>query len=216
MILALKNFSQAELRPDGKSLSLSIEPPPGYPTLRVRWLASTLGQNPVGRITATRWTILQEAREGLTLYDLPDPLEKLPALLGERVNGTQSLIHGDLNVENVLVGPGEWVWLIDFAQTRDGHTLYDFAHLYTELIAHVIAPQIPHPPDFLEILEDRAEPLLAAVREMAGRCLFDPKQTREFDLALAVSCLGALKFANLTQHARHLSYLTAAHLVKRL
>jgi hypothetical protein len=216
MILTLKNFSQAELRPDGKSLSLSSESTPGHPRLRVRWLAPTLGPDPVGRITATRWTILQDACKGLDLYDFPDPLDKLPALLGERVNGTQSLIHGDLNVENVLVGPGEWVWLIDFAETRDGHTLYDFAHLYTELIAHVIAPQIPHPPDFLEILGDGAEPLLVTVREMAGRCLFDPKQTREFDLALAVSCLGALKFANLTPHARHLSYLTAAYLAKRL
>ena len=36
-------------------------------------------------------------------HHLPDPLEKLAELLGERVNGTQSLIHGDLNTNNILV-----------------------------------------------------------------------------------------------------------------
>jgi hypothetical protein len=214
MILALKNFPHALPRPDGNSLALTNDPAPGHAPLRVRWNAPMLNPNPVGRLTATRWTLLQEACTGLNLFGLPDPLEKLPALLNERVNGTQSLIHGDLNVENVLVGPSDWVWLIDFAETRDGHTLYDFAHLYTELVAHVLAPNIPHAPDYLEILTDGADPLLTAVREMAGRCLFDPKQSREFDLAVMVSCLGALKFANLTPHARHLLYLTAAHLLK--
>ncbi|GAB4580472.1 MAG: hypothetical protein Fur0022_32130 [Anaerolineales bacterium] len=215
-ILSLKNFPHAALRPDGQSLSLMSDPLPGHAPLRVRWSAPTLGEAPLGRLTATRWTLLQDARAGMTLFDLPDPLEKLPALLNERVNGTQSLIHGDLNVENILVGPSDWVWLIDFAETRDGHTLYDFAHLYTELIAHVIAAQIPRPLDYLEILRDGAEPLLTAVREMAGRCLFDPKHMREFDLAVVVSCLGALKFANLTPHARHLLYLTAAYLAQTL
>jgi hypothetical protein len=211
-ILSLKNFPHAEPRPGGKSYALTNDPAPGHPPIRVRWNGGNAPfQGATGRLTATRWTILQNASADLPLFTLPDPLEKLPALLNERVNGTQSLIHGDLNVENILAGPGEWVWLIDFAETRDGHTLYDFAHLYAELIAHVIAPQIPRPEDYLEILQDGADPLLVAVREMAGRCLFDPKQTREFELAVMVSCLGALKFANLTPHARHLLYLTAAY-----
>lgn len=214
-ILALKNFPHADPRPDGKSLALTNAPRPGQPPLRVRWNAPILGANPVARLTATRWTLLQDARTGLPLFDLPDPLESLPALLNERVNGTQSLIHGDLNVENILVGPSDWVWLIDFAETRDGHTLYDFAHLYAELIAHVIAPQVLRPTDYLALLRNSADPLLTAVREMAGRCLFDPKQPREFDLAVMVSCLGALKFANLSPHARHLLYLTAADLSQK-
>ena len=216
MILALTNFPHSERRADGKSLSLTNDPAPGQPPVRVRWLAPSLELNPVGRVVATRWTLLQEACAGLDLFGYPNPLTQLPSLLGERVNGTQSLIHGDLNVENVLVGPGEWVWLIDFAQTREGHTLYDFAHLYAELVAHVLAPRIASPQDALKRIEAGEEPLSLAIREMAARCLFDPKQTREVDLALAVSCLGALKFANLTSHARQLLFLTAAYLVQSL
>ncbi|HNB54630.1 MAG TPA: phosphotransferase, partial [Anaerolineales bacterium] len=215
-ILTLKNFHPASPRPGGKSVSLLSASLPGHPSVRVRWMAGSVPpQGATGRLVATRWTLLREACTGLPLFSLSDPLEKLPGLLNERVNGTQSLIHGDLNVENILVGPSDWVWLIDFAETRDGHTLYDFAHLYAELIAHVIAPQIPRPQDYLEILRDGADPLLVAVREMAGRCLFDPKQGREFDLAVIVSCLGALKFANLSPHARHLLYLTAAELAQK-
>ena len=215
-ILALKNFPHVESRPDGRSLSLVSNPLSGHPPVRVRWLAPALGAHPVGRITATRWTMLREACTGLNLFGLPDPLEKLPSLLNARVNGTQSLVHGDLNVENVLVGPGALVWLIDFSETRDGHTLFDFAHLSMELVAHVISPQILHPPDYLEILQDGTHPLLTSVREMAERCLFDPKQPGEFDRALAVTCLGALKYLNLTPHARHLLYLTAAHYLRAL
>ncbi|NUM44182.1 MAG: aminoglycoside phosphotransferase family protein [Anaerolineales bacterium] len=213
-ILTLKNFPHAEPRPGGQTLALTNAALPGHPPVRVRWNGRSLSQGATGRLLATRTTLLRDACAGLPLFALPDPLEKLPALLNERINGTQSLIHGDLNVENILVGPSAWVWLIDFAETRDGHTLYDFAHLYAELIAHVIAPQIPQPTDYLEILRDGAEPLLAAVREMAGRCLFDPKQMREFDVAVIVSVLGALKFANLSPHARHLLVLTAAFLAQ--
>ena len=44
-----------------------------------------------------------------------EDLERLPAWLNQTVAGTQSTIHGDLNLENALVGPGGIVWLIDFA-----------------------------------------------------------------------------------------------------
>ena len=76
----------------------------------------------------------------LICLGLPDPLYRLPGLLKESISGTQSTIHGDLNLENILVGLGGFVWLIDFASTRDGHTLFDFAHLGAELIAHVTRP----------------------------------------------------------------------------
>lgn len=224
----LRGFTHVERRADGESLSLRGEPTPGQPALRVRWLGLSEPNGATGRVVATRQTLLRGFVDGFDLFGLPDPLMKLPALLDERVNGTQSTIHGDLNLENILLGPGGigpqgFVWLIDFAQTRDGHPLYDFAHLEAEIIAHVIAPQINTPAEYLRLLQDpenaRSNSIYALrfpLHDIASRCLFNPSQPREYDLALFMACLGALKFNNLNVTAKHLLYLTAAYIGQNL
>jgi hypothetical protein len=123
----------------------------------------------------------------------------------------------------MLVGPGDFIWLIDFATTRDGHPLFDFAHLEAELIAHVIAPQVASPQAFLELLargDESAHPelyaLLAAVREIAARCLFNPSRPDEYHLAALLASLGALKYANLEPFQKHLLYLNAANIYEML
>jgi hypothetical protein len=166
----------------------------------------------VGRIVATRETLLRDLTAGFDLHGRPDPLARLPALLAENVTGSQSTIHGDLNLENVLVGPGGFVWLIDFAQTRDGHPLYDFAHLEAGLIAHVISPMVASDRDFLALLEPGAQPLLAALRGITSQCLFDPTAPREYELALLMACVGSLKYSNLEEGARRRLWLAAGRL----
>ena len=169
----------------------------------------------VGRITATRMTILNDLIDDLDLCGLPDPLTKLNARLAERIQGTESVLHGDLNLENILVGPGGIVWLIDFAQTREGHTLADFAHLQVEIVAHIIAPALGSLRAFVDILqgEKSATPafrLLDTLEGIAGRCLFNPARPREYRLALYFSALGALKYSNLNALQRNFLYLYAA------
>ena len=218
-IVTLRSFTQRERRLDGASLSLLGEPPAGQPPLRVRWLSLAEPNGATGCVVATRRTLLDEFTAGMERFGLHDPLEGLTALLDTSMAGTRSTIHGDLNLENVLVGPGDFVWLIDFAQTRDGHPLFDFAHLEAELIAQVIAPQMPDAQAYLALLQGRPAAEYAhlailrnAIQEIAGRCLFNPSQPAEYTLALKLACLGALKFANLDGHQKHLLYLTAAWL----
>ena len=180
---------------------------------------------------ATRMDLLQSTTTGFDLMGLPDPLEKLPLLLQEPIRGTRSIIHGDLNLENILIGPGGMVWLIDFATTREGHPLTDFAHLEAEIIAHVIAPQIKDAAAFEWILESlfgneiqqnqqpplsNLKSLVTSLHEIAFNCLANPSQPREYWLALYVSCLGALKYRNLDEYQKYLLYLTAAFLGKML
>ena len=229
-LVTLRRFSQADLRADGTSLSLRGTALPGQPPLRVRWLSTADPQSATGRVVATRQTLLAEFTGGLELLDLPDPLLRLPALLGETVSGTQSTIHGDLNLENILTGPGGFVWLIDFAETRDGHTLFDFAHLEAEIIAHVIAAESITPAEHLTALRTTLKAadgtsqvnvppvyaLLSRLHTIAGRCLFNQSQPREYQLALTLACLGALKFANLQANQKQLLYLTAAALAQDL
>ena len=162
--------------------------------MRVRWMGLNSPDNASATIVATRESLLRDYVAGFDLFGLPDPLLKLPTLLDERVMGTQSTIHGDLNLENVLVGPGGFVWLIDFAQTRNGHPLFDFAHLEAEIIAHIIAPQMSGEQWAMSI-EQKSEIsnyqlLITTLHSIASRCLFNPSQMREYQLALLWRVLG--------------------------
>jgi hypothetical protein len=94
--------------------------------------------------------------------------------------------------------------------------LYDFAHLESELIAHVLSVQSETPRAYLERWQAGQDPLLSAVHAIAARCLFDPARPREYHLSLAMACLGALKYPNLSPLARHCLYLTAADIIQTL
>lgn len=220
-IVTIRNFPHIERRVDGRSLSLAGA---ASPPLRLRWLSLQHPEGATGRVVDTRFSLLNGFVQDYTLpTGLPDPFTRLPAFLAETINGSQSTIHGDLNLENILVGPGNLLWLIDFAQTRDGHTLLDFAHLYAELVAHILAPQIADPAAYLALLrhpdDSPYQPfytLLSTVDDIAGRCLFHPSQPREWQIARALACLGALKYANLNAHIRRLLYLTGAYLLEQL
>ncbi len=222
-LLRLKGFSRVEPRPDGTSMTLYGKAAPGQAPLRICWLGTENPQKTTGRVIATRQTILPQFVAGFERGDLPDPLGSLLPMLYSTVRGTQSILHGDLNLENLLIGPGGILWLIDFAETRQGHTLFDFAHLEAQIIAHVLSPMIPSRQDFLAVLEGRPSndcsdlaALLTTLHTIAGRCLFNPSRPQEYDLALAFACLGALKFQNLDEHARYFLYLTAAYLAKNI
>jgi hypothetical protein len=215
-IVSLGRFSRCELRADGSSYSLYGSLHPGQPALRARWLNAAPPRPQLARVVDTRGTLFAALVGGMELFRLPNPLEHLPALLSETLQGTRSIIHGDLNLENVLVGPGGFVWLIDFAQTREGHPLFDFSHLAAEIIAHIIAPGVASPQDYLGMLESGQQPLLSAVRAIAQRCLFNPSDEREYWISLLFACLGALKYPNLGAKEKRLLYLTAAWVSSRL
>lgn len=207
-------------------------------------------------VIATRTTLLEIAAskafldvrasdETVTVGEqrFPNPLRAYTTLLDERIFGTLSTIHGDLNLENILVDPGDNVWLIDFALTRDGHTLYDFARLETELVTRHIAPLMVRAglaaPEFTRVLAwldrgewspppalghdvlDDAARVLASVRRIVNRCLFDPTHPEEYTRALLVCQLGALKFANLDSVPeaplpKRLAFVAAAYLASKV
>lgn len=207
----VKPFHHTERRADGVTHTLLGRPLPGQAELRVRWLSARLpaGGGGAARVVATRVALLSEWTAGVDRRGLPDPLAGLDDLLGQTVQGTQSIIHGDLNLENVLVGPGGFTWLIDFSETREGHPLSDFAHLAAEIVGHIYAPQFSAPAYQAQLTAGQL-PLLSALEGIAGRCLFNPAAPSEYRTALRLACLGALKYPTLDVHAKELLYLTAA------
>ena len=209
-------FSQVEPRADGQSLTLTGSTAPGQGALRLRWLDLTPPRHTPAEVVSTRALLFEDYTRGFDRLGLPDPFLRLNDLLATTLAGTQSIIHGDLNLENVLVGPGGFVWLIDFARTGEGHPLSDFAHLETEIITQVIAPRGLEPAGYLARLQAASDPLLEEVHSIAKRCLFNPSQPGEYDLALYLTCLGALKYNNLSGYQKHLLFLTAAYTATKI
>lgn len=214
-VVYLRGVQASEVRADGNSLTLFCTPQPGQPALRMRWPVRKIPVKQYARIVKTRGTLLGEWTNGMNRYGLNDPLLFLDGILSRLVHGTRSIIHGDLNVENILVGPGGFVWLIDFAHTREGHTLFDFAHLEMELITQVIA-QVVKPDEFVDRLSSGTFPILAVMDHLSRQCYFNPEWSEEMLLARVMTCLGGLKYANLSGHARHLLYLAASWWGKKL
>ena len=214
-IVVVKSFHWWEMRADGKSISLQGEDIPGKAPLRIRWLASTPPKQTIARVVHTRESYLYCLVGKNPVPELPDPISGLQKTLQTTIQGSKSIIHGDLNLENILVGPGSLVWLIDFAQTGEGHALKDFAHLYMEVIAHVISVKEYTPEDFLEMLKNKTNPLLARIEDMAKRCQLDVENPSEFTLAAGITCLGAIKFDTVNDQARQFLYIAASYLLSR-
>jgi tRNA A-37 threonylcarbamoyl transferase component Bud32 len=155
---------------------------------------------------------------------LPNPLLNYQRLLLEFVTVTISTIHGDLNMENVLVDPAtREVNLIDFATVHQGHNLRDLLQLETDVVIRLIPPALaeaglpaeiiyplyeqlhqatiaPHQAALAQLPWPTLEKpfkLLKVIREMARKCLFDLDDWREYYRGLTLYLLGVLKYENL-------------------
>ncbi len=167
---------------------------------------------------------------------LPNPIIAYAEVLDEyHVNATMSTIHGDLHLGNILVGPNESPSLVDFAHTRDGHTLFDWAILEISLLSDVLLPYFGESWDdarraltFIAQLNAEAtieapspeiEQALEAIRylrQTVAECLFIPNQWAEYYVALSMCCLRAISWDTMSFAARRLLYLVAALAIHEL
>jgi len=155
---------------------------------------------------------------------LPNPLVRWSTLLQETRDVKVGCIHGDLNLENILVDPETRdISLIDFAEARQDHVLHDFLRLETEVVTKIV-PEILHryhlAPEtiraFYQLLHDAVSTssqisvlpnpalekpwtTLVAIREMAGSYLSKHGDWTEYYQGLTLYLLGALKFKNLDE-----------------
>lgn len=161
---------------------------------------------------------------------LPNPLHHVNHLLDRRLSGYLSIIHGDLHLANILIGPAGDAWLIDFGLTREGHTLFDWATLEVSVLATVIAPRTPDGWEgvwgtirLLKMINQNqsiahlrnpvtdALDALRAIREIVGKNLARPNLWSEYYIALALLALRGLSWETTTSiDARRLLFLTAA------
>ena len=155
---------------------------------------------------------------------LPNPIRAYEDLLDRYVDGTLSKIHGDLHLGNILVGPNASAFLIDFAQTRNGHTLFDWACLEVSLLTDVVMPVVGNdwwsvrlvlrylaslhkdtPDSGVPALNDVMQHVLA-VREIVKDCLAREGSWSEYYMALTFCTLRAFMWETLSLGARRLMF----------
>jgi len=135
-----------------------------------------------------------------------------------------SVIHGDLNLRNILVGDGKSV-VIDYQYTEPNQlTSFDFVKLELDYRLKVLATEL-EPRDFMRLdrslirgrleSDDLAVPFgfISTVRKLAARYL-EQRAVSDYDwedyhLGLYFYGLGLLKFSTLTDYERRAAVLTA-------
>ena len=171
----------------------------------------------------------EDRRISLEEIQLPNPLLAYENLLDRHINGSMSKIHGDLHLGNILVGPNNSIWLIDFGHTRDGHTLFDWATLEVSLLGdalmntfqpdwttarrimkHLLAMENGQP------LPEANEPIsmmlhtITSLREVVRECLASKDNWYEYYIALALCALRAITWKTMPLGGRRLLYLVSA------
>lgn len=160
---------------------------------------------------------------------MPNPIKWYHNLLDTHVEGTLSTIHGDLHLGNILIGPSDSALLIDFALTRDGHTIFDWANLEISIISETIVPQVPDSWDGARLLINHLVALnnpgrtlsgspelrealqaLVALREVASQCLAYRDRWAEYHISLSMCALRAMQWNTMTLASRRVMFLISA------
>lgn len=151
---------------------------------------------------------------------LPNPLLNLPQILSRSFDVEVGYIHGDLNLENVLVEPGNRnAFLIDFALARKDHILHDPLRMELAVITKILpelfqqtrqsAEQIISFYERLHCALHQSNPITAPaglekpfailqmIRRVAQRHLHNHDNWTEYYHGLVIYLLGALRFSDL-------------------
>lgn len=190
-----------------------------------------------GLITETRRRqLLQQAQKAvgpdidlrpdiLTLPDgrtLPNPLANWEERLRQSMDVRVGCIHGDLNMENVLVDQDtETVHLIDFAKSRKDHVLRDLLHLEMAVINKLLSETMAEEETAATVIHDLYQRLhcaviqekevappsgqekvfaiLQAIRKAARPLLYRTDNWQEYYNGLFIYLLGSLRYGDLDE-----------------
>ncbi|MEZ4666994.1 MAG: Clp protease N-terminal domain-containing protein [Anaerolineae bacterium] len=160
--------------------------------------------------------------------DLPNPLFAYEDWLDWYVSGSMSKIHGDLHLGNILVGPNNTPWLIDFGSTRDGHTLFDWASLEISYVcesigekvanwnllqamsAIILDPNSRYETPNVEEFQHFSLDTIIRIREIVDECLATKDSWNEYYVALAFCGLRASGWKTMSLGGRRLAFLISA------
>lgn len=250
----LLDFRVSEVRFQQNDMTLTTSPPPGEASANLRLRVE--GIDPAAYhpgdqvaalgaiVTATRHDLLstavQAALPGLDVTAAEvklaeitclNPLHDYVSLLDHVTDARFSIIHGDLNLDNILVDSDTgFAWLIDFADTCQGPALFDLQRLEAQVITKLLSPAADQaglgPAAMIKLyqalhaeLPDATTPysplqksytLLLAIRRLARQFLINDLEWDEYYRGLILTLLGTLKFAELSPLARAMAFAGAS------
>lgn len=160
---------------------------------------------------------------------LPNPLLNYENHLDTMINGQLSKIHGDMHLGNIMVGPNNSAFLIDFAHARDGHTIFDWVSLEISILSDLVMPKAGQEWEdarqvigYLELLNTgklqmdepsaivQALQPIVALRQIVEQCLATPDNWSEYYTALALCALRALTWNTMSVPGRRLMLMVSA------
>ncbi len=152
---------------------------------------------------------------------LPNPLDTLSKILNQTFDTRLACLHGDLNLQNILVEPeSRTVRLIDFAKAGRNYVLRDLICLEMNIVTRLMPPAIAEamltPEDIVGCYEklhctlkrpnvtitppaglEKPFAVLHTLRQQAHPYLFTADKWDEYYYGLIIYFLGALKFGDL-------------------
>ncbi len=166
---------------------------------------------------------------------IPNPILAYEGLLDSYVNGTLCTIHGDLHPGNIMIGPNQSAFLIDFAHTRDGHTIFDWVTLENSILNDYVMSATDGSWDAArmvvnhiiklnggEFIDTTLSPAIARletvryIREIARQCLAEDDKWSEYYTALVFCGLRTLTWETASIGGRRLMYLVAGLAIREL
>jgi Ternary complex associated domain 9/Clp amino terminal domain, pathogenicity island component len=256
-IVAIENFAIQRIYPERNAIQLALGS--GSEAARRAYKIEVRGidfkQNAfyrgevieriVGRVWSSRHeTLLNAARSLEPDFDLladtipgisqsmrlPNPLNQYNELLEKHLEGSVSRIHGDLHSGNILLGPNRSPFLIDFAHSREGHTLFDWATLEVSLLNDILAHTQGETWDDARVIVMHLAALNAnittsantedalltalypiiALREIVADCLTSIEDWAEYFTALALCALRAITWDTMDAGGKRLMFLVSA------
>jgi hypothetical protein len=169
--------------------------------------------------------------EKITINDIqmPNPVKYYNDLLDILVEGSISTIHGDLHLGNILIGPNDGALLIDFALTRDGHSIFDWANLEISLLSALAVPRVDDSwngarqlinylgvverPELANRIPSTVYDVLKAIialRQIVEENLATSGAWHEYSLSLAFCALRAMSWKTMPINSRRVMYLISA------
>ncbi len=172
-----------------------------------------------------------EPYEFKVIHQLPKPLKYLNSALNSNIH-TRSILHGDLNMNNIIIDDMRNPWLIDFAKTRkNGHTAFDFIVLEVDIKRFILSESMENIVELLtlesalnngtwgaiesgkcKIRDTKAFEVLVMIRGNASKYV----NKEEYLLALFLYTLSTFKFKDASEKSRKFAYFSAAHLCSSL
>jgi hypothetical protein len=166
---------------------------------------------------------------------IPNPISSYEELLDSYINGKLSTIHGDMHLGNVITGPNRSAFLIDFAHTRDGHTVFDWATMEISLLSDLVMPAAGESWDDARAVLQHIQQLnggqpapdsdssiatameaVTEMRKVVRECLLSEEDWAEYYVALALGSLRAITWETMPIAGRRLMFLVAGLAINEL